>query len=356
VDTWSPCWYVAGADRAMVEARFGRGGPAGALLGEKIAGHTIGWVRASGLLWAEGHPADLIEGIKKSSGSSPQKNAEQSALCRADYLPDAVAELADALRCEGLPVEDGTTGWDWFGPEMFDRSFTHQTSGFAGVRRVDGTVDLRFGDGPEGLAVMAGVAALTSTMYGQLEVRQSGHDRAIETVYLRGHGGKRVLGRWYDKGVQTGECSRGTWLRAEDQRRYARDARRDARELTSEYVRSNFQRRFYPLWRAAGKVRVSGVTGLRDELVRLAEQKAITVAECERLCGWLLMSSRLEGNRIVVDLARLDGLEVDRKHSWRRRRLLRDLGLVLSDGRVIAEDQEVDLKGVIECVMEADGW
>lgn len=61
----------------------------------------------------------------------------------------------------------------------------------------------------------------TSAPRAQAEVRFAKDGTgSVETVYLRGHSGVKILGRWYDKGLEAGSAPRGLLIRAEDQRRY----------------------------------------------------------------------------------------------------------------------------------------
>ena len=95
------------------------------------------------------------------------------------------------------------------------------SEGFAGLRRLDATVNLSMPTGPAGLAFLAGVMACAKDAPGVAQGVWS-PSRALETVYFRGHAGKSVLGRWYDKGVEGNLAPRGELVRGEDQRRWAK--------------------------------------------------------------------------------------------------------------------------------------
>lgn len=84
----------------------------------------------------------------------------------------------------------------------------------------------------------------------------------METVELKDRGGRKTLGRLYDKGAASGQAERGRLIRPERQDRFARVARRDVTELTVAYVRERFQRRFLPLWKASKGVTVAGPINL----------------------------------------------------------------------------------------------
>jgi hypothetical protein len=97
--------------------------------------------------------------------------------------------------------------------------------------------------------------------------------------------------------------------------------------------------------------------GLADKLYEAASEGQITARQCESLCGYLLLSSRREGSRIVLDVGRMErdrGLSP--KTVQRRRRELRELGLVLSDGLTVLQEVEVDLHEVLEQALEEAPW
>ena len=327
VDTWSPCWYVdrgslaAGmlADLASVKTKRGF------LMPEPVGGHRIGWNPGAGMLYAEGHPSD--DGL-----GSP------------DQLPEALQRLTTAMLEAGVPVPNGLAQDAWnegdyehFGATRYD--------GFAGVRRCDATVDLHVSNGAEGVAILAGVAAIVrDTPRVKLETIYSSDGRALETVYMLGEGGKKVLGRWYDKGVESGGAARGQLIRPEDQRRYVKGTRRHVAELTSEYVRTKFHQRFVPLWRASKGVTVGGPLVLAEKLADAVEAGEITAAQAELLAGNLLVGAILDRRRVGVSKATRN----------RRRAAQRELGLVLADG--VLQEVEVDLHDVMEQALDAGAW
>ena len=87
--------------------------------------------------------------------------------------------------------------------------------------------------------MLAGVAAVATTApRSQAEVRfAKDGSGAVETVYVRGYSGVKILGRWYDKGLEAGWAPRGERVRAEDQRRYPKGHRRGIHELEAAYVK-----------------------------------------------------------------------------------------------------------------------
>jgi hypothetical protein len=322
VDTWSVCWYLqvdSPATRAM-EALATDPGPRSRLLPDKVHGHRIGWFPGTRLLFAEGHPGG------------------ESVLCAGHALPEALGRVSGALKDLGVlpPTFPLIPRYTPEGPHPIGGV------GFAGVRRLDATVDLHFDRPAEGLAALAGVAALpVPRMKTQLMREVGGH--RIETVYLRGSSGKRVLGRWYDKGVESGSDRRGMRIRPEDQRRYGKDTRLDVEAIASgTFVRDNFVRRFEPLWRASKGIIVAGGTELAARVAELVSEGVLTSRQAETVLGWMM-------------LEQVGGNEGTARSTWyKKRRRCSDLGLVVADGTV--DPVEVDLEQLLERALDADSW
>lgn len=279
------------------------------LLPEPVEGHRVGWFPGSRMMFAEGHP---IPG----------------ALAPAVGLPAALNRLTHALADRGLQVPDQECRFGW-------------SKGLHGVRRLDATVDLRFDSPAEGLAALAGVAALPLPRMKTQVMREVG-GRRVETVYFRGTSGKRVLGRWYDKGIESGDAVRGLHVRPEDQRRFSKDTRPTVEEVASTtYVRDAFVRRFEPLWRAAKGVKVGGVVELAHRLAELQDDGVITAAEAKRIAGHLVLDS-------------IDAHRQSRSQCYKDRAAARRHGLVLADG--VLDEVEVDLGDVLEHALDSDLW
>jgi hypothetical protein len=244
------------------------------------------------------------------------------------------AELWDL----GVRVEPKRSRSHWGGvsrPQTADRAH-----GFAGVRRLDVTADLRFAGRADGLAVLSGVAAVGMPRSKTAVWRATGRG-PIETVGFYGYSGKKMVGRWYDKGIQAGVAPRGRLIRPEDQRRYPLAQRRAVEELTSPYVRDRFRSRFVPLWRASKGVTVAGIRVLAARLGDRVEAGELSIREAERLVGYL-----------VLDQA---GCWSGRRSTrYNRERDLRDAGLVAADGEL--DEVEVNLHEVLEEALEADAW
>lgn len=358
VDTWSPAWYV-GQDTPAARALDGLATVPtrrGTLIAEPIAGHRVGWIPAVGLAYAEGHPSAALGG---------------EGLLAPDRLPEALHGVWDActdyglLLPEGLPVDSLRIG----AVEVREDG----RPGFAGVRRCDATVDLRFESKAEGLAFLQGVAAVGMPRSKQAVWRDGGGGwepiadearreafahgndeladgprevralaaRPIETVAFYGLGGHKLMARVYDKGVESGSAGRGVLIRPEDQRRYVKGTRRGVEELSGTYVRNQFQRRFAPLWQASEGVTVGGSEAIAARLGELVDDGAITMRQAERIYAYagLEEAGVWRGSRYT---------------RWRRRSELREVGIVLDE---LGLDQvEVELADVIEAALEAEAW
>lgn len=316
VDTWSVSWYMESdsfASHAM-ERLATEPGPRSKLIPEAICGHRVGWFPGAGLMFAEGHPSE--EG-----------------LCAPGALPEAHRRLCEALQDYGIVLPIGRA-------PRIPRKGAAVVGGEAGVRRLDLTVDLQFDSAGEGLAALSGIAALPLSRTATTIHREVG-GRRVETVYLKGPAGKRVLGRVYDKGVESGTAERGRLIRPEDQRRFQRAARVSPQAFTPEAVKGLFQRRFVGLWKATEGVTVASVLPLAQKIARLRDAGKLTQRQAESLAGYLLLDAAEEDDNT-------------RRTAFRRRALARQFGLVLADGTV--EEVEVDLHEVLEAALEAPGW
>jgi hypothetical protein len=317
VDTWSPSWYVnpdgAAArwlqDRATVPSARGSW-----LVPEKIGGHRVGWF-PGGLLFAEGHP-------------------DGGGLCAPAQLGPRGLDLQDALLEAGLPLPTRERPFGDMGAA---------SEGFAGIRRLDATVNVEAGSRAEGLAALAGIAACVRDAPGKAEVFY-GPDRGVETVVLRGHAGRRILGRWYDKGLEGTLAPRGRLIRAEDQRRWPKNDRRMVEDCDGGALRRGFQRRFYPLYKASKGVTVAGPIVIAEKLLEAVEAGELSPREAESLCGHVFL--QVVGGR--------RGAGISSATMYRREARARELGLVLADG--VLQEVEVDVSEVLEAVLETDLW
>lgn len=321
VDTWSLCWYLSdeSAPCKAIEELATEPAARSKLLPDEVAGHRVGWFPGSRMLFAEGHPGG-------------------DGLCKGSDLEPAFSALLEGLRDRGVMPESRTVTLP---RKLYDGGRLHHGIGFGGVRRLDSTVDLAFQDPLEGLAVLGGVAALPMPRMKTKLMREAG-GRRVETVWFHGHGGKRVLGRWYDKGIESGGAARGNWVRPEDQRRYSVGSRLPLEAVASaSFVRDAFVKRFEPLWKAAKGVTVGGAIKLAEKLGQLQEEGVITAGEAKRIAGHLLLDTA-------------DAHRQARSTVLGDRAAARKLGLVLADG--VVDEVEVELDQVIERALDSSAW
>lgn len=317
IDTWSVCWRLTqdcDAYRAM-EGLATQKASRSMLIEEPVSGHRVGWFPSARLMFAEGHPVD-------------------GGLAGMDQLPKALDGLTTALGELGV---DLTAGRDRHrASEWYDRDF-----GLPKVRRLDSTLDLRFESAAEGLAVLAGVAALPLPRMKTGIVREAG-GRRIETVQFRGLSGKTMLGRWYDKGIESGSDSRGFRIRPEDQRRFGKGARPLVFDLAeSTFARDSFVRRFEPLWKASKGVKVGSAMQLAIKLAELQDEGKIKPGKANSVAGYLLLETARASRQ-------------SRATQFRHRAEARRHGLVLADG--VLDEVEIDLQDVLESAMDSEVW
>jgi hypothetical protein len=279
------------------------------------------------MLFAEGHPSP--EGLCSPYGLSEALASVSEGLCDRGIIPPAFRRSPEG-------------GFNMHGGVPSSASQGHNLGvGFGGIRRLDSTVDLHLDSSAEGLAVLAGVAAVPIPRSKTQVVREVG-GRRVETVYFRGSSGKRVLGRWYDKGVESGRAARGLLVRPEDQRRYPKQARLDVEAVAaSTYVRDSFVRRFEPLWRASKGVMVATATDLAVRINELVEEGVMTSGEAVRAAGFLL-------------LEQADCNPQKKRTRYRTRRMCADKGLVLADG--VTDEVEIELGAIIEKALDGEVW
>jgi hypothetical protein len=325
IDTWSLGWYLpedGPGCRAMKSLATQPVAQGGRVIPEAIAGHRVGWFPKARLLFAEGHPAsENLAGAADLPGAAERLSADLQ-----DYgvlLPQHRLAPRKTTRGDFLRVIGG--------------------SGFAGIRRFDSTVNRPFEAGAEGLAALAGLAEISVSRRKTHVIRQSG-GRLIETVYYVAPGGKSVLERMYDKGVESGTASRGEYVRFEAQLRFCKSARPPLEALAdSTYVRDSFVRRFEPLWKASKGVIVGDSAKLAMRLGVLVDDGTISITEARSIAGHL-----------TLDAVGLEERHMKREGYWKQRARARDHGLVLAGGS--DADVEVDLASVLESVLDSECW
>jgi hypothetical protein len=251
--------------------------PQGRLV-DRLSGHVVGVLPGQRMLWIEGHPS--VEGLADPA-----------------TLEGVHGGLLDALDMVGLP-----RGRD------------------AGLARVDGTVTLATSREVEVPATLAGLAALDVP-----RMKPVVHGRPPQTVYFEGGESSRKFARAYNKALEAGIAAPGGLLRLEDQRRFTRETRRYVTQIEPG---KDFGRRFESMARSAEGVRAMTVPVLSRELAERVNGGEMTSREAERLLGHLVLESA--GAR-----------KYSRSTLKRRRRELRDRGLVVADG--FYEPVEIDL-------------
>lgn len=293
VDTWSLCWYLDAdsSDHRTAESLATIPSSRSRMFEEKIDGHAILWFPGSRMLAAEGHPGG------------------EERLAAVTDLPEAAERLVDGLADLGL--RGGSRGL---------RS--------AGVRRIDLTCDIERA-AVVGTSILNCVAAVEPPGQIRSDVYRSKSGRAIETVAWRG--GRRTIGRVYDKGVErgNGRHRRGELIRFEDQRRFDRSTRPPLDAIVDGYARTLFHRRFQALRAATRGVTVTTIQGAAHRIEQLVDDGELTPAQATKDLGAVV----------------LDGMGIElgsRTTRWRQRRRVRELGLILADG-VLEEGTELDL-------------
>jgi hypothetical protein len=223
-------------------------------------------------------------------------------------------------------------------------------TGFRGVSRLDVTCTQRFVSPAEGRAVLVGLAALDVP-----GCKQVVYGKPVETVGIISNRGRRLLGRVYDKGIEAGwvddgrdilkewSAQRGEFLRLEEQGRFG-SQRRPGREhlMDAGYLKTRFERRFAPLWQASKGVKVAGLPVIAEELRTRVESGEMTIRAAERAGGFLLL-----------EMAGVSG-SLAQATRYRRKRELRELGLVLADE--FYEPVQVHLAEVLERALETPRW
>ena len=316
IDTWSPCWYVdhdSPSARAMLALARVPGPLSSWLVPGDVAGHRVGWFPATHLVFAEGHPA------------------EAGQLARVTSLPGALDRLVRALDAAGLPLPPGRA-------LRAPRRGREPRPGFAGLRRLDAAVDVRFEDPALGLAVL-GLVGWLDPPRGRTSVWT---DRGrVTTVYLHGYARNSVRGRIYDKGNDSGDAPRGQLIRLEDQRRW-QAGRRPAVDVGPATVHRLFRDRFGYTARAPRAI-VGKLPALGERLAQLVDEGAITPGRAERMLGFIGLEA--------VGHARQG---MSRRTYYRRRAEVRELGLVLA--QVPGQAHDLDLAALLEPALGPGAW
>jgi hypothetical protein len=317
VDTWKLVWKVPVTQVVATERGFGDR----RVLPGKVAGHAIGYERDRWLLWAEGHPAEAIGAAGK--------------LCPAVRLAEARRAVEEALWAAGVEVPAGRVQGGAAGLDLSERDLS--ASGFAGVGRLDTTVDLKFARPVVGVAVLEASRTALRGSDRRLDVQErtgaGGH-----TVWLassRGH-----VGRMYDKGLETREATAGRWLRLEAQDRASGGSRRPIEELSPAYLQGRIRRRFRALGASERPVKALDSYGLLVDRVE-ADVRAGRLTTNEGSNVIALLVAEAAGRRS----------HLKKRTAERTRRLIGELGLRFDPEPVVA-----DLRSVYGAAVETARW
>jgi hypothetical protein len=289
IDTWRLVRYLdSDSELKHLQNRCDERGK----LPEKIAGHTVGVMPGYRMMWAEGHPS-------------------QEGLASAANLAQAERTILASLDAANLPV-----GRD------------------AGVGRLDQTVTLRFDRPAEGIAFLEGVATVDVP-----RTKPAVYGRPAETVYLLGAASGHVMARIYDKGLESGTAERGQLIRLENQTRYSKTARmRAAMHAESpDRVAAKFASRFAPVAESLDGIHAASMPLLAEHLAAKVRAGDLTSRQAERFAGYLLLS----GTRGSMS----------RTTRWRRRRELRQHGLVLTNP--LNDPVDVDVGAAVDAALAA---
>lgn len=304
----------------------------GSLVLDPVAHHRVGWYPQSGMIYAEGHPADaLVEEDEEPDGR----------LTSVRELGSCMDRLRERLWDYGIPAPEQLR--KYVPVSGYDGPLKMHGPGFGGMRRLDITADLQTVPAA-GQAFMHGSFHLLR-LSGSNAVQPYFKAGKLETVALRGSRG--MLGRIYDKGVESGAAERYTLTRLEAQMRFTSDARLDPRILAAEtfgpdYVRSRFHNRFRLLFQAGEGVRiVTNVLELRDRLLSAVESRELTFGQAEKILGSQLLLSA--GDRVPAH----------RNTLYRRRKLVAESGYLLCEGE---EPATVDFDELHAALDDAAVW
>lgn len=319
IDTWSLGWYTEpDSELACALAKVAlNAGPRGSMMvAEKIDGHTVGWFPGTLLVFAEGHP-------DAAGGLAPVR-----------ALRAAQDRLERSIRAAGLPLPVGVSKWAQVEPG----SKPQRLAGRAGLRRLDSTVDVLFSDPKLGLTALDALVGVDHPRSRPGAIWSQGG--AVETIYLYGYASRRVLGRIYDKGNESGEHTRGTLIRLEDQRRFQSGKRPTVESVTPATVHQLFSTRLGGITAAptflAGDARV-----LADRLQALVDEGKMRPTTAEKLAGSLILRGSSAGSR-------------SKRTEYRRRARLRELGLHFT--AVAGPGIEVEISRLFAAAMGADVW
>lgn len=314
IDTWSVGWYLrpdSSAEKAIKALATDRVKRFTALP-DQVEDHKVLYDPNHRFLVAEGHPSQ--------DGLAP---VDPELLLA---VQEAVADGLDSLGI-GVPRE----------VSPFDRP---GSPGSAGVRRLDLAVDVE-GDGQEGTALLAGVAAVEPPGRLRSVVHRSATGNRVETISWQGGRGK--VSRVYDKGVEQLTHSPGERVRFEDQRRYPAGARPLVEDLSAGYARAMFRMRFGALQKATKGVVVTSQAHAIQVVQELVDEGTLSATEAVKVIGYLV----IEQSGVDVNLSR--------STEWRFRKMAREAGVVMTSCD-LEQELRIDLGDRVEDVLSSAEW
>jgi hypothetical protein len=163
----------------------------------------------------------------------------------------------------------------------------------ARLGRLDIAAELRFDDGRDGLAFLH---ALSLADIPWTKVGTEGKKREhIQTVNFRSVGGRQILMRAYDKGIEAGIAAPGELIRFERQRRYRKTAEKSVAMALELEPRELFIGRELESLVDVTAETVSDTWGAVDRLNEYVRQGRVRAAKADALAGFLVR--RGEGHK-----------------------------------------------------------
>ncbi len=266
-------------------------GPRGSIIASTpIGAMRLGAFPGHGLLYAEGRLGAILA-----------ESAEDHTLAPAKSLSPGAELARRAFGDLGLEISNET----------------------AAVRRLDLAGELHFDRPDDGLCFLRALANL-DVPGSKRDIWMQ--DARVETIYYRTPKRGQVRLRCYDKGVESGSHEPGARIRLERQVRYAK-----AQQQTPEAIRSGdleklYQGRLAAWTDATTDVVATDLNGAQQAVLERLAADQVTPRVAERLLGTLVLVEHF-------------GFEWwEKRHTaQRRKRELRELGIVLDLERQVAE-------------------
>ena len=240
----------------------------------------------TGLLYTEGRLAALLEGRRSNR------------LCLRAELPDGAVAVRERLARLGVDAGD------------------HVALG-----RLDLAAELRFDDGADGVALLR-AASLLDVPWAKTgtDGRKAG---GLETVYFRTVRGRKMLGRMYDKGLESGSCASGRLVRYERQLRWEKEREPTLAEALQLRLGDLYAKQLATFRDEQHDLLVVPALSGVDVIWGMVQSGAIDLRLAERLMGYVMLRSSGRTDRLPA------------RTRQRRERALREIGLVIADDQMI---------------------